>query len=156
MLTYTFVIPSSKQKHRTGSLTHTHTRMQHTTPTTTKKTQLGMLHCLLMVIWLAQMLLLCEKLWSLWVIKKEIILLTLDWLWGHPKALIQWRHVSSVCVGLANGTKGTPTQNWGNLLSELHVPHSAWPAFLIFLMLFCFFFFFYWYLSIFVMGSLYP
>ena len=53
-----------------------------------------------------------------------IILLTLDWLWGCPQALIQRRHVSSVRVGLAIGTKQTPSQNWGNLLSELHVPHK--------------------------------
>ena len=73
-------------------------------------------------------------------------MLTLDWLWGCPQALIQRRHVSSVRVGLAIGTKQTPSQNWGNLLSELHVPHkqcltsisdafsasftSIWPAFL--------------------------
>ena len=48
---------------------------------------------------------------------------TLDWLWGRPQALLQRRHVSSVRVGLANGTKRTPSQNWGNLLPELHVPH---------------------------------
>ena len=35
------------------------------------------------------------------------------------------RHVSSVCVGLANGTKRTPSQNWENLLSELHVPTNS-------------------------------
>ena len=55
------------------------------------------------------------------------------------------RNVSSVRVGLANGTKRTPSQNWGNLLPELHVPHkqcltgifsafsasltSIWPSF---------------------------
>ena len=77
--------------------------------------------------------------------KKDIILLTLDWLWGRPQALLQWRNVSSVHVGLANVTKWTPSQNWGNLLSELHVPHrqclagishafsasftSIWPSF---------------------------
>ena len=35
-------------------------------------------------------------------------------------------HVSSVRVSLANGTKRTPSQNrqWGNLLSELPVPHK--------------------------------
>ena len=73
------------------------------------------------------------------------MLLTLDWLWGRPQALLQRRNVSSVRVGLANGTKRTPSQNWGNLLSELHVPHrqclagisnafsasftSIWPSF---------------------------
>ena len=77
--------------------------------------------------------------------KKEIILLTLDWLWERPQALLQRRHVSSFRVVLANGTKRTPSQNWGNLLSELHVPHrqrlavisnafsssftSIWPSF---------------------------
>ena len=55
--------------------------------------------------------------------KKYIILVTLNWLWGRPQALFQRRNVSSVRVGLANGTKRTPPQNWGNLLSELHVPH---------------------------------
>ena len=48
--------------------------------------------------------------------KKELILLTLDWLCGRPQTLIQRRHV--------NGTKRTPSQNWGNLLSELQVPHE--------------------------------
>ena len=84
--------------------------------------------------------------------EKDIILLTLDWLWGRPQALLQRRNVSSVRVGLANGTKWTPSQNWGNLLSvsELHVPHrqcltdisnaisasftSIWPSFLRFLL----------------------
>ena len=62
------------------------------------------------------------------------------------QALLQGRNVSSVRVGLANGTKRTPSQNWGSLLSELHVPHklcligisnafsasftSIWPFFL--------------------------
>ena len=71
--------------------------------------------------------------------------LTLNWLWGRPQALLQRRNVSSVHVGLANGTKQTPSQNWGNLLSELHVSHkqclagisnafsasftSIWPSF---------------------------
>ena len=75
-----------------------------------------------------------------------LLLLTLDWLWGRPQALLQRRNVSSVRgVGLAIGTKRTPSQNWGNLLSELHVPHrqcltgisnsfsasftSIWPSF---------------------------
>ena len=77
--------------------------------------------------------------------KKRRSLLTLDWLGGRPQALLQRRNVSSVRVGLANGTKRTPSQNWGNLLSELHVPHrqslagisdafsaafsSIWPSF---------------------------
>ena len=76
-----------------------------------------------MVISLAQTLLSCAKFRPLRVIKKDIILLTLDLLWGRPQALLQRRNVSSVRVGLANGTKRTPSQNWGNLLSELHVPH---------------------------------
>ena len=49
--------------------------------------------------------------------KKKIILLTL-------LTLIQRKHISSVRVGLANGTQRTPSQNWGNLLSELHVSHE--------------------------------
>ena len=77
--------------------------------------------------------------------KKDINLLTLDWLWGRPQTLLQRRNVSSVRVGLANDTKQTPLQNWGNPLSELHVPHrqclagisnafsasftSIWPSF---------------------------
>ena len=77
-----------------------------------------------MVISLAQMFLSCAKFRLLRVIRKDIILPTLNWLWGHPQALLQRRNVSSVRVGLANGTKQTPSQNWGNLLSELHVPHK--------------------------------
>ena len=42
---------------------------------------------------------------------------------GTPAGLLQQRNVSSVHVGLANGTKQMPSQNWGNLLSELHVSH---------------------------------
>ena len=38
--------------------------------------------------------------------------------------MLQRRHLSSVRVDLANGTKQTPLQNRGNLLSELHVPHK--------------------------------
>ena len=75
----------------------------------------------------------------------NMLLLTLDWLRGCPQALLQRRNVWSVCVGLANGTKWTPSQNWRNLLSELQVPHkqcltgisnafsasftSIWPSF---------------------------
>ena len=63
----------------------------------------------------------------------NIILLTLDWLWGCPQALLQQRNVSSVRISLANGTKQC-LHKTGNLLLELHVPHkqwnSAWPAFL--------------------------
>ena len=77
--------------------------------------------------------------------KKNIILLTLDWLLGRPEALLQLRNVSSVRVVFANGTKRTPTQKWGNLLWVLYVPYrqclagisnafsasftSIWPAF---------------------------
>ena len=43
---------------------------------------------------------------------------------GRPQVLLHRRNVSNVRVGLANGTKRTPSQNWGNLLSELHVPHK--------------------------------
>ena len=62
----------------------------------TNKKQLGTSHRLLMVIWLVQMLFLCVKFWPLQVIKKkkEIILLTLDWLWGHlqtdPTKACKW------------------------------------------------------------------
>ena len=38
--------------------------------------------------------------------------------------MLQRRHLSSVRVDLANGTKRTPLQNRGNLLLELHVPHK--------------------------------
>ena len=101
-----------------------------------------------MVISLAQTLLTCAKFRPLRVIKKKkTILLTLDWLWGRPQALLlQRRNVSSVRVGLANGTKRTPSQNWGTYsVLELHVPHrqrlagisnafsasftSIWPSF---------------------------
>ena len=100
-----------------------------------------------MVISLAQTLLSCAKFRPLRVIiLLLLLLLKLDWLWGRPQALLQRRNVSSVRVGLANGTKRTPSQNWGNLLSELHVPNrqcltgisnsfsasftSIWPSFL--------------------------
>ena len=53
------------------------------------------------------------------------MLLTLDWLWGRQQALLQQRNVSSVHAALANCTKWMPSQNWGNLLSELHVPHIS-------------------------------
>ena len=94
-----------------------------------------------MVIRLAQTLLTWATFWPLRVIKRYNFA---DWLWGRPLALIQRRHVSSVRKGLANGAKWTPSQNWMNLLSELHVPHkqyfgisdtfsssftSIWPSF---------------------------
>ena len=92
-----------------------------------------------MVIWLAQTLLSCAKFRPLRVRKKEekkrrkkdIILLTLDWLWGRPQALLQRRNVWSVRVGLANGAKQTPSQNWGTYFQSCMYPtDSAWPAFL--------------------------
>ena len=86
---YTFVIPSSKQKHTTGSLTHTHT---HATATDINKKQLGTSHRLLMVISLVQTLLTCAKFQLLQVIKRDNFA---DWLWGCLQALIQTRHVSS-------------------------------------------------------------
>ena len=99
-----------------------------------------------MVISLAQTLISCAKFRPLRVILLLLLLLKLDWLWGGPQVLLQRRNVSSVRgVGLASGTKRTPSQNWGNLLSELHVPHrqcltgisnafsasftSIWPSF---------------------------
>ena len=58
---------TSKQKHTTGSLTHT-----HTPATATTKKQLGTSHCLLLVIWLVETLLSCAKFWPLQVIKTKI------------------------------------------------------------------------------------
>ena len=127
---------------------------------TALKKQLGMSHrllLLLMVIWLAQVLLSFAKFPTTLRIKKKkkkrIILLTLDWVWGRPQALIQWRHVSSVRTGLANGTKRTPSQNWRNLLSELHVPYKAWSAFLMPFLPFLNLFF---KVSIFITDPMYP
>ena len=146
VLTYTFVIPFSKQKHTTGSLTHTHM----TSNDRTNKKQLGTSHLLLMVISQAQTRLLCAKFRPIRVIKKDIILLTLDLpaaRCGDARRPLcsNRRTVSRVRVGFANGTKWTPSQNWGNQLSELHVPHrqclagisnafsasftSIWPSF---------------------------
>ena len=73
-----------------------------------------------------------------------------DWLWRRPQALIQPRHVRR--VGLANGTKRTPSQNLGNLLPELHVP----PQTVLNRHFWCLFCFFYQYLAIFPTVSLYP
>ena len=59
-------------------------------------------------------------------------LLTLDWLWGHPQALLQRRHVSSFRVGLANGTTQTPSYNWGTYYQScMYAANNAWPAFLV-------------------------
>ena len=115
--------------HPQSKNTHTHTSNYYkqkanghvTSLATTNKKQVGTSHRLLMVISLAQTLLACAKFRPLRVRKKRDNFA--DWLWGRPQALIQ-RHVSSIRVGLANGTKRTPSQNWGNLLSELHVPHK--------------------------------
>ena len=141
MLTYTFVIPSSKQKHTTGSLTATHTHDQQQLQT--KSNRAHHISCKWSIHWLR-----CSfygKIPSASSNKKDIILLTMDWLWGHLQALLQCRNVSNICLGLANGTKLTPSQKWGNLLCELHVPHrqclasisnafsasftSIWPSF---------------------------
>ena len=87
----------------------------------------------------------CAKFRPLRVIKKEIILLTLGWLCGRPQAVIQRRHVSSVRIGLAHGTKRTPSQNWETYYQSCMYPtNNAWPAFLMpfFSFLFSFFFFF--------------
>ena len=99
--------------------------------TTTNRKQLNTSHLLLMVISLAQKFLSCAKFRPLRVIKKDVILLTLDWLWGRPQTLLQRRNVSSVRFGLANGTKRTPSQNWGTYNQSCMYPSSsAWPAFL--------------------------
>ena len=110
-------------------LPNTHT---HTWPaTTTNKKQLGTSHLLLMVISLAQTLLLCVKFRLLRAIRKDIILPTLDWLWGRLQALLQRWNVSSVHVRLANGTKWMPSQNWGTYYQScLYPTNSAWLAFL--------------------------
>ena len=110
--------PKSK-KHTTGALTHTHTRPA----TTTNKKQLGTSHRVLMVISLAQS-------------NKE------RYNFADIGFNDKERNVSSVRDGLANGTKRTPSQNWGDLLP---VPHkqcltgvsnafsasftSIWPSF---------------------------
>ena len=97
----------------------------------TNKKQLGTSHRLLMVIWLVQMLFLCVKFWPLQVIKKkkEIILLTLDWLWGHlqtdPTKACK-RHKTDTFTKL-----GEPT------IRAAWTPRKgAWPAFLMLFLLF--------------------
>ena len=112
-VTYTFVIPSLKQKLTTVSLTHTHTNPS----TTTHKKQLGMSHLLLMVISLAQKLLLCAKFRPLWVKK-------LDWLWGRLQVCSNEGMFQAFALVWRHNLKRTPSQNWGNLLSVLHVPHT--------------------------------
>ena len=54
------------------------------------------------------------------------------WHWsGCWDARRQQRHASSFCVGLANGTKQMPSQNWGTYYQSCMYPtNSAWPAFL--------------------------
>ena len=113
VLTFSFVIPSSKQKHTTGSLTRTHT---HTDMTSNNYKQKATGH----VTSLANGLFtgsgapfVCEIPIASSNIKKEEEIMALDRLWGRPQALLQRRNVSSVRVGLANGTKRTPSQNWG-------------------------------------------
>ena len=128
-------IPFSKQKHKTGSLTHTHTHTHtHDHQQLQTKSNWARQHLLLMVISLAQKLLSCAKFRPLRVKKKDLILLTLDRLWGRPRRRLcsnERMFQAAVRVGLANDTKRTPSQNRGYLLSEpLHVPHSVWPAFL--------------------------
>ena len=126
---------------RAHTHTHTHTHDQQQLQTKSNWAR----HLLLMVISLAQTLLSCAKFRPLRVIKNNIIFADIGLAVGRPHALLQRRHVSSVRVGLANGTIWTPSQNWGNLLSELHVPHrqcfagisnafsasftSIWPSF---------------------------
>ena len=112
VLTYTFVIPSSKQKHTTGSLTHTHmTSNNYKQKATGHITLLANGH-----FTGSEAPFVCKILTAL-SNKKDIILLTLDWLWGRPQALLKrsrWfgkRHKTDAFTKL------------GNLLSELHVPH---------------------------------
>ena len=119
-VTYTFVIPSLKQKLTTVSLTHTHTNPS----TTTHKKQLGMSHLLLMVISLAQKLLLCAKFRPLWVKK-------LDWLWGRLQVCsnegmfqaftLVWQTAQNRCL---HKTGGTYYQNC------MYPTDTAWLAFL--------------------------
>ena len=99
-----------------------------------------------MVIALAQTLLSYAKFRPLRVIKKDIILLTLDWLWGCPRAFAPTKECFKHSLWFVkNDTKRTPSQNWGDILSELHVLHrqclagisdafsasftSIWPSF---------------------------
>ena len=80
-----------------------------------------------MVISLAQMPLTCVKFWPLQVIKGDNFA---DWLWGCPQALIQQRQVSSVHIGLANGTKHFHKTGGIYYQSCMYPTNSAWPAFL--------------------------
>ena len=91
----------------------------------------------------------------------NIILLTLDWLWGRPQALLQ-RRVFQLFALVWQRHKTDAFTKLGNLLSELHVPHkqcltgisNAFSAFvfdccccfffLFFFSLVFFFFFFFW------------
>ena len=116
-VTYTSVIPSLKQKLTTVSLTHTQTHQQLQTKSNWHVTSLAKGN-----FTGSDTPFMCE-IPTTSSNKKYIVLLTLDWLWGRPQALLQRRNVSSVLVGLANDTKWMPSQNWGNLLSELHVSH---------------------------------
>ena len=82
VLTHTFVIPSSKQKHTPGSLTHTHT------PAKTTQKAAG-----------------------------HVTLLANGHLTGSD-APFECEIPTTSSDKMANGTKRTPSQNWGNLLSE--------------------------------------
>ena len=80
--------------------------------------------------------------------KSTVILPTLNWIWGHPQALIQRMHFWSPCFGLVKGTNRIPSHDSRYLLSELQVPHAQ-----------CFtgiFFLFYKYLASFPAVSMYP
>ena len=45
--------------------------------------------------------------------------------WGRPQSLIHFLHLSSLVLGLGNGTKKTPPSSLsGYLVSDLHNPHE--------------------------------
>ena len=113
VLMYTFVIPSSMQKHTTGSLTVTHTPQQQLQT----KSIWARPHRLLMVIWLAQSLLSCAKFRPLRVIK-NIILLTLDWTVGMPAGFVPAKACFKLSSWFGKRHKTDAFTKLGNPLSE--------------------------------------
>ena len=127
---YLYICYSILKAKAYNRLPNTH---RHTPPTCTNKKQLGTSHRLLMAIWLRCFFCVWNSDYFDWwkKKKKEKICWHLDWLWGCLQALIQWGHVSSVCVGLAKAQNGRLHKTGGTYYQSCMYPtNSAWPAFL--------------------------
>ena len=119
MLTYTFVIPSSKQKHTTGSLTHTHTQT-HMNSNNYKQKATG--HVTFGHFTGTEAPFECE-IPTASSNKKRYNFADIGLAVGTPAGVAPTKECFKRLCWFGKRHKRTSSQNWGNLLSELNAPH---------------------------------